>query len=148
MAVWATQNATHDDDLGPSQLVAVEQLALGATVIRAAEAAGVGRETVHRWNREDLAFQAAVNGARRDLQDAVNRRLLAVAGARHGQCGGSCVEQGNLSASLSILKGLGVFGGQLPTVVVMIQRYRPRRRAQREQAAKSARMLASLCAGL
>ena len=26
------------------------------------------------------------------------------------------VEKGNLGASLSILKGLGVFGGQLPTV--------------------------------
>ena len=43
----------------------VEQLAVGATVVSAAEAAGISRETVHRWNREDWAFQAAVNRARR-----------------------------------------------------------------------------------
>ena len=55
-------NTSLDAELSPSQLVAVEQLAVGATVIRAAEAAGVGRETVHRWSRENLAFQAAVNG--------------------------------------------------------------------------------------
>ena len=65
---------------------------------------------VHRWSREGLAFQAALNGARRELQDAVNRRLLAVA-ERAMTNVAEAVEQGNLSASLYVLKGLGVFGG-------------------------------------
>ena len=59
------QNATPQAELSPQQVLAIEQLAVGATVVSAAEAAGISRETVHRWNREDWAFQAAVNRARR-----------------------------------------------------------------------------------
>ena len=140
-------NTSRDAELSPSQLVAVEQLAVGATVIRAAEAAGVGRETVHRWSRENLAFQAAVNGARRELQDAVNRRLLAVA-ERAMTNVAEAVEHGNLSASLSVLKGLGVFGGGLPTVGSDDPNVLAEQATMREQAVKNARMYASLCAGL
>ena len=107
------QNATPQAELSPQQVLAIEQLAVGATVVSAAEAAGVSRETVHRWNREDWAFQAAVNRARRDLQEAVERRLLAVAEKAMSNVS-DAVDEGNLSASLSVLKGLGVLNGVAP----------------------------------
>lgn len=140
-------NTSRDAELSPLQLVAVEQLALGATVVQAAEAARVGRETVHRWSRENLIFQAAVNGARRELQDAINRRLLAVA-ERAMTNVAEAVEQGNLSASLSVLKGLGVFGGQLPAVGSDDPKVLAEDEMLREQAVKNARMEARFCAGL
>ena len=58
------------------------------------------------------------------------------------------VEQGNLSASLSVLKGLGVFGGGLPTVGSDDPNVLAEQATMREQAVKNARMYASLCAGL
>ena len=104
------QNAT---ELTPQQILAVAQLTIGATVVSAAQAAGVSRETVHRWSREDWTFQAAVNRARRDLQEAVKRRLLVVAEKAMSNVA-DAVDKGNLSASLSVLKGLGVFNGVAP----------------------------------
>jgi hypothetical protein len=107
------QKITLTAELSPQQLLAVEQLAIGATVTCAAEAAGVSRETVHRWSREDFTFQAALNRARRDLQDAIERRLLAVAERAMANVA-DAVEDGNLNVSLSLLKGLGVLGGTSP----------------------------------
>jgi len=107
------QNATPRVDLTPQQALAVEQLVLGATVVNAATAAGVSRETVHRWSREDWAFQAAVNRARHELQDAMERRLLALADRAMANVA-EAVESGNLKASLTVLKGLGVLSGVQP----------------------------------
>ena len=73
------QNDTLQAELSPHQELAVEQLTIGATVVCAAEVAGVSREMVHRWNWEDWTLQAALNRARRDLQQSVERRLLVVA---------------------------------------------------------------------
>ena len=84
-------------------------------MVKSAEAAGVSRETVHRWKREDWTFQAAVNRARRDLQEAVERRLLVVAEKAMSNVA-DAVDEGNLSASLSVLKGLGVFNGVAPSL--------------------------------
>ena len=79
------QNATPQAELSPQQVRTIEQLAIGVTVVRAAEVAGVSRETVHRWSREDWTFQAALNRARSELQEAVERRLLAVADRTPGR---------------------------------------------------------------
>ena len=94
-----------------------------------------------------MAFKAAVNGARRELQDAVNRRLLAVA-ERAMTNVAEAVEQGNLKASLSLLKGLGVFGGHLPTVGSDDPKVLAEDEALREQTAANARMYARLAATL
>jgi hypothetical protein len=107
------QKTTPTVELSPRQLVAVEQLSIGATVICAAGVAGVSRETVHRWCRENFAFQAALNRARQDLQDAVERRLLAVAEMAMANVA-EAVEDGNLNVSVTLLKGLGVLGGTSP----------------------------------
>ncbi|MGE3842880.1 MAG: helix-turn-helix domain-containing protein [Vicinamibacterales bacterium] len=140
-------NTSPEAELSTPQLAAVAQLAQGATVTRAAEAAGVSRETVHRWSRENLDFQAAVNGVRRELQDAVNRRLLAVA-ERAMTNVAEAVEQGDLRASLSVLKGLGVFGGHLPSVGSDDPKVLAEDEALKEQTAETARMYARLAAGL
>lgn len=94
-----------------------------------------------------MAFQAAVNGARRELQDAVNRRLLAVA-ERAMTNVAEAVEQGDLRASLSVLKGLGVFGGHPPSVGSDDPKVLAEDEALREQTAETARMYARLAAGL
>ena len=107
------QKTTPTVELSPQQVVAVEQLSIGATVTYAAEAAGVSRETVHRWSREDFAFKAAVNGARRDLQDAMERRLLAIAERAMANVA-EAVENANLNVSVTLLKGLGVLAGTSP----------------------------------
>ena len=109
------RNATPPTKLSSQQLLAVEQLTIGATVVCAAKAAGVSRETVHRWSRKDWMFQAAVNRARRDLQEAVERRLLVVAERAMSNVA-DAVDKGNLSASLSVLKGLGVLNGVSPSL--------------------------------
>ncbi len=140
-------NTSPEVELTASQLAAVAQLAQGATVIRAAEAAGVCRETVHRWSRENLDFRAALNGARRELQDALNRRLLAVA-ERAMTNVAEAVEHGDLRASLSVLKGLGVFGGHLPNVGSDDPKVLAEEEAVTEQTAETARMYARLAAGL
>lgn len=74
------QNATFPA-LEPRQALALESLMAGASVTKAAEAAGVDRSSLHRWLREDTSFQAAYNAARRDLRREVSSRLQAVAGA-------------------------------------------------------------------
>ena len=108
-------NPTIYADLGPQQLLALEQLATGATVIRAAEAARVSRETVHRWMREDWDFLAALNRARHDVQEAMQRRLLVMAEKAMTNVE-RAINGGNLNASLIVLKGLGVLGGGLPGI--------------------------------
>lgn len=102
-------NATSLNQPSSEQVIAIEQLAAGSTVVRAAQIAGVSRETIHRWCRDDWEFQAALNRARRDLQEAVHRRLLAAA-ERAAANVAEAVEGGNLSASLALLKSLGSMG--------------------------------------
>jgi transcriptional regulator with XRE-family HTH domain len=66
--------------LSAPQETALLALAEGATQGEAAERAGVTRETVSRWRRDDPEFTAALNGVRKDIWDAsVDRlRLLAL----------------------------------------------------------------------
>jgi hypothetical protein len=47
-------------------------------VVTSASAAGVARETVHRWLKTAVVFRAELNRLKSDLQDAMERRLLAL----------------------------------------------------------------------
>ena len=60
--------------------------------------------------REDWTFQAAVNRTRRELQESVERRLLAVAEKAVSNVE-NAVDEGNLNASLTVLRGVGVLSG-------------------------------------
>lgn len=105
-----TQNAT---GLAPEQLIALERLLAGETVTAAAKQAGVSRETVHRWLRKDFGFQAAYNQGRRELTQAIDARLLAV-GHRAAENVARAVDEGDLKASLAVLRGLGTLAGKEP----------------------------------
>lgn len=57
----------------------------------------------------------ALNKARHDLQAAVERRLLAVSKQAMSNVA-VAIENGDLKASIIVLKGLGLLGGVAPTV--------------------------------
>ncbi len=90
------------------RLKAMEGLLAGLTVTAAAQKAGVSRETLHRWLREDFGFQAVLNRFRREAHEAMQARLLAMA-----QKAASVVEQavaeGDVKVAMEVLKSCGVF---------------------------------------
>ena len=111
------QNATPQDvhDLSSRQTRVLSALLAGATITSAAKTAAVDRTTVHRWLREDFAFQAACNRLRRELQRELEARLeRAVRAAAETVC--AAVEAGDLRASLAVLRGTGVLSGARPAI--------------------------------
>ncbi|NNF28952.1 MAG: hypothetical protein HKN73_17130 [Gemmatimonadetes bacterium] len=106
------QNAT---ELSPQQFAVLELLVGGATVTDAAKHSGVSRSTIHRWLKNDFAFQAELNRTRNGLQEATLRTLLSVA-HRAAQNVAEAIEGGDLSVSLKILKGIGALSGAPPRV--------------------------------
>lgn len=72
------QNATLAE-LEPAQVKAVAALASGASMTTAAESAGVCRQTVHRWMRDDPEFVAALNAARTDAVAAIRGEFRGLA---------------------------------------------------------------------
>lgn len=96
-----------DPDLPPNRAHFAALIARGCTVTAAAERVGVTRQTGSEWLNHDPAVQAAVNRARRavavDLLDQANALSAdALAVVR------SAVRAGNLDASLTVLRILGV----------------------------------------
>lgn len=73
-------NATEFARVSPQQWKAIERLLAGDTVTDAASAAGVDRVTLWRWQRKDVAFQAALNRCRRDAMAAVYAQVLRLEG--------------------------------------------------------------------
>ncbi len=104
-----------DGDLDPKQQRALAQLVAGATVTKSAEAARVDRSTVHRWLREDFAFQAALNAAQRDLRREVEGRLLHLAHAAL-EAVATAIDRGDVRAALGVLKGIGALPGTPPSI--------------------------------
>lgn len=109
------QNATEESGLSPQQLQALESLLRGETVTEAASRAGVDRTTVHRWQREDYRFMAAVNSGRREIAEAIQARLLGVA-LSASETVASAIESGDVRTALTVLKGMGVLSGELPRI--------------------------------
>jgi transcriptional regulator with XRE-family HTH domain len=63
------------NSLSRPQLTAIEQRVAGKTQAQAAEAAGVSRETVCRWERHHPAFITECNRRRAELRDAAVDRM-------------------------------------------------------------------------
>lgn len=97
----------HDRTLSPTQDLALAALVEGATVTDAAAAAGVTRQTVHRWVAEDHVFAAELNRARAELRDAYRRRLYAVADEAIGAVEGA-IGSGDARVALTVLRDLGL----------------------------------------
>lgn len=81
----------------------------------AAATAEVDRTTVHRWLKEDFAFQAALNRSRRDLREALQARLLGLA-EKAAECVERSLAAGDSKAALALLKGLGLLPGELAKI--------------------------------
>ncbi len=101
--------------LSARQVRVVTSLMAGETVVAAAKSAGVSRETVHRWWREDFEFQATYNRGRRELLETIQCRLLALAD-QATETVKKAVEQGDTKTALVVLKGLGM----LPDILIRI----------------------------
>src|SRR3954452_2399171 len=63
-------------ELEPAQVLALDALLSGKSVTAAAAAAGVSRQTLHRWLRGDPAMIAALNAGRLELLQVTRGRLL------------------------------------------------------------------------
>lgn len=98
-------------DLSVSQVDALEALLTGATVVEAAEQAGVTPRTVHRWRKRDADFQAAEDGLRRGMRERTYDRLLAAAD-RAADVVFESVRSGDTQAAFRLLRGLGMLNGQ------------------------------------
>jgi hypothetical protein len=98
-------NAETAPALSPVQLAAIQHLLAGETVTASAQAAGVSRETVHRWRKEDWLFQAEFNRRQREIQSAIQSRLLSMALAATDTVN-QAIAGGDLKAALAVLKGV------------------------------------------
>ena len=63
--------------------------------------------TLHRWLREDCAFQAARNRDRNELRRAAYHRLEKLA-AKAAECLEKAIDGGDVKAALEIVKGMGI----------------------------------------
>src|SRR5262249_27984380 len=85
-------------------------LLAGKSPSEAAEAAGVSRVTLWRWQKDDFDFAAALNRGRLDLREAMQSRLSAIADKAAATVE-SAVAGGDVKSSLAILRGLGLLSG-------------------------------------
>jgi hypothetical protein len=97
---------TQNDMLSPAQVKVLAELLTGKTITAAAAAAGVERVTVHRWLREDFAFQAAWNRDRQELHREAYARLERLA-AKAVDCLEKAIDGGDVKAALVVAKGMG-----------------------------------------
>jgi alpha-beta hydrolase superfamily lysophospholipase len=65
--------------LSPAQLLALEKMLSGHTLIASADAAGVTRMTLYSWLHRDAKFQAAYNAWQLDALTRVRTKLLSMA---------------------------------------------------------------------
>jgi len=107
------QNATSGDDLFLAQQTVLTALLAGQTVTAAAQAAEVDRTTVYRWLRDSYrpGFRSALNRGRRELRQAMEARLLALA-SRAADCLEGKLTMGDGKAALALLQGLGLLPGR------------------------------------
>jgi hypothetical protein len=61
--------------LSPQQQAALKQLLMGASITKAAQAAGVTRQTVSEWSNHHHAFQAELTRRRAEALRDVQQRL-------------------------------------------------------------------------
>jgi hypothetical protein len=85
------------------------------TITSAAKAAGVARETVHRWMKEDWNFQSELNKRMKEIQEATTARLLSLS-LSASVVVEKAIKKGDVKASIAILTGVGVLTGELPHI--------------------------------
>lgn len=68
-----------DGNLTTQQHKAIAALMVASDILTAAQLAGVGERTLHRWLKEDADFQAALRTAETDAVAGAVRRLVGAA---------------------------------------------------------------------
>ncbi len=113
MSHTSPHHATFGEDLSPAQQQALAALLAGRTVTAAATEAGVDRTTIYRWLRDPYraAFRRALELGRRELRQAMEARLLALA-SKAADCLEGTLTNGGGKAALALLKALGLLPGQ------------------------------------
>jgi hypothetical protein len=109
------RTATSQQELSPAQLHVLAALLEGRSVTDAAQGAGVDRTTVHRWLKDDFQFIAAFNRGRKQLRHDTEARLFNMAN-RATETVEQAIAEGNVSAALAVLKGLGLLAGTGPAI--------------------------------
>jgi hypothetical protein len=124
MSYRMQQNATPADALSGTQERVLTMLLSGKSITEAASSAEVDRTTVHRWLKADFGFQAALNRGRWELREAMQARLMALAGKAADAVERSIaadaversIDEGDGKMALALLKGLGLLPEELPKI--------------------------------
>ena len=144
-----TDGDTQDDfggDLTGAQQTAMLALVRGATVVSAAEEAGVSRSTLHRWLTDPL-FVSAYNRARADVRDAALRRASSLAD-RALSVVEKALDDGDAKTALALLRGLGLLTGEAATIGPVDPRTIELDRRQREASRRTDETLVALAESL
>ncbi len=111
----ATDSGVESHELSPTQQKALSALGEGATITAAADAAGVDRTTVHRWLRDDFAFQAEWNRLRAEIRKDNVARIEHLADSAFDAVR-TAIEAGDARIAVAVLKGIGLLDGQAPSI--------------------------------
>jgi hypothetical protein len=100
-------------ELKADQVKAIQHLVGGLSITDAAIASGVPRRTLFRWCKEDETFVAALNlWKHAQLESARTQALSLLSPAL--KTVGTAIQQGHVSASLQVIRGLGVLSPAKP----------------------------------
>jgi hypothetical protein len=95
------------EGLSPAQEAALDQLLGGASIAQCARTVKISRRTIHRWLREDAAFQAVYQQGKEDMTVTARTRLLMAVevAARNIE---KAVNLGDTKISLRVMERMGV----------------------------------------
>jgi AcrR family transcriptional regulator len=105
------QSVVSDRELPVNQRAGLETLPSGKTITESADAAGVNRATLHRWLRDDYAFCAHLNAARREVRETTFARIEALAERAIDVLRDALQKDGDGRVTLEVLKGTGLLDG-------------------------------------
>ena len=97
------QRNKQTQECSPQQLLAIEARLAGKNETEAAEAAGVNRSTLYRWDKDDEVFQSTFKRAQREQAKAVEAKIKATK-VRAAQVLMEAVDKGDLRAAMAVLR--------------------------------------------
>jgi len=98
--------------LSPPQLVAIEKMLSGNSIVASASAAGVTRMTIYNWLHNDPKFQAAYNAWQLDALTAARTKLLASSDAAATTVARAVKTDSKIA--LAVVKALGILDRPTP----------------------------------
>jgi hypothetical protein len=104
----ATEKAA--EDFTAKQQIALQALAAGSNVTRAAFAAGVTRQTINRWRKENPAFNAAIKAWILQTKRSAETMLVELVEEAVASIG-EAVGAGDGYLGLQLLRSMGVVRG-------------------------------------